>query len=464
MFFGVIRVPEVKNVSFNEVPVWAKVAMLLPVLFVLFFYFTYAHDAWFFQDDFGLIAQYAGAIHFEQLFDYSNFGRFLSRNAYWFFGSTLFSSNAQYFYVLNFSTIALTSFLLFKLLSRRYGEFAGLVGALIYFCLPATLESYSWLSNSQHLLAHFFAVLFVTLYMREVSDECAGPSARSTVLLGLVLLAGLSSNVLMGMVLTLPAWMLVTHPAVRRNPCNTLIVVAGGVLFAAQIITLGRYQTGAYSTAYNLDVLGTNLAFYFGSAWLGLLWLAAVAAGAVLAWRARKLFEAWLLLASIAFFLPFAFLEHQRYGQYGVLTYLCFVIGYWTLFCQFARPRVPAFVVPAGVLLLLYVFVCALEPTIRYASDNPRGRDQRELVEQLRLFDEGQGKAMKNYCFRSDRPVLNSTGVAAWDIPAEWWFVSFGTAFSVFVDPLKTYQLAKPELSCDATFVLNGSRLERVAE
>lgn len=77
-------------------------ALALPVLVLFYFYITYAYSAWFSQDDFGFIAHYDNSIQSNQLFDFSNFGRFLSRNAYWHFGIKYFSYNAQFLYFKSF--------------------------------------------------------------------------------------------------------------------------------------------------------------------------------------------------------------------------------------------------------------------------------------------------------------------------------------------------------------------------
>ena len=134
--------------------------------FLLFFYITYALKGWFFQDDFGFISQYAHSIEPWQLLNLEKFGRFVSRNVYWHVGLRYFAYHAEYFYLFNLLTILATSYLLYLIFSEKYGRFEGIVAALLYFALPATIESYAWLSNSQHLMAHFFVVLFVYFFDR----------------------------------------------------------------------------------------------------------------------------------------------------------------------------------------------------------------------------------------------------------------------------------------------------------
>jgi len=145
--------PEVEGIA--PTPLTVILGLGLPTIVALYFYASYASAAWFWQDDFGFIDQYANSIQWSQLFDFSNFGRFLSRNGYWHWGIKYFSYNAQYFYIFNLFIILCSSFLLYKIF-EKHGRLNGVFAGLFYFLLPATIESYAWLSNSQHILGHFF--------------------------------------------------------------------------------------------------------------------------------------------------------------------------------------------------------------------------------------------------------------------------------------------------------------------
>jgi hypothetical protein len=243
----------------------------------------------------------------------------------------------------------------------------------------------------------------------------------------------------------------------------TLILFFGSIIFAYFIVKLGKHQTDAYSTAYTIETLKKNLEFYFRSELLAFAWLFFIIVGVIVFYRLNKLFEAWLLIASATFFLPFAFLEHQRYGQYGTLSYLFFALGCWSMLLDFLNRRKIFLVPQAGVIILIFIFLFSLEPTIRYFSENPRGRDQKKQVEQLRLFD-SKNHQINNYCFKPEKFVENKTGVKVWDIPADWWFVGFGSAFSLFVNKNKTYQLYNDSLKCDVIFVFKGYYHEIVSE
>ncbi len=68
--------PSVSN-DITSRPLPIILGLGLPTIVALYFYVSYANTAWFWQDDFGFIAHYANSIQWNQLFDFSNFGRFL---------------------------------------------------------------------------------------------------------------------------------------------------------------------------------------------------------------------------------------------------------------------------------------------------------------------------------------------------------------------------------------------------
>ncbi len=94
----------------------------------------------------------------------------------------------------------------------------------------------------------------------------------------------------------------------------------------------------------------------------------------------------------------------------------------------------------------------------------PRGVAERHLVEELRVFNSSVGRTMTTYCFGAVEAPGNDTGITVWDMPAEWWSVGFGEAFTKFVDPSKTYKLTHNGPPCDATFIIKDGHLIRQAE
>lgn len=451
-----------------SMPLPAQLGLLLAVLFTGAFYLSYAQSAWFFQDDFQLISQYAQALQPHQLLDFGNFGRFLSRNVYWHYGIQLFALHAPFFFLLNLFFICTTSLLVYRIVLRGYGRFPAVVAGLAYFCLPGTVEAYAWLSNSQHLLGHLFVMLFVYLFCAPHGERRQGSAAAMLVLL-LVLLLGFLSNAFMGMVLSLPIWMLMVDRQHRRNPWNYGVVVAGMALFLYFYLRLAGQQAGAYATSFSAATFWKNATFYFKGDGGAVLWIGVVVLGAAWSWFKGRMLTAWFFLASAAFMLPFAFLEHQRYGSYSVLMHLFAVLGCWCLLCDSCdvqgghRPQWLPFVPYAGAAILVLLLVQSLMLPLRYFGQYPHGKTVWEQVEQLRLFD-AKNQEVKSYCFRSDKQAVNATGVKVWDIPADWWYVGFGAAFALFVNGQKTYELVSATSRCDATFTFIDQRLERVPD
>lgn len=266
---------------------------MLALLFTGAFSLSYAQSAWFFQDDFQLIMQYAHALQPQQLLDFGSFGRFLSRNAYWHYGIKLFALHAPLFFLLNLFFICATSLLVYRAVLRSYGAYPGVVAGLVYFCLPVTVESYAWLSNSQHLLGQLFVMVFV--YQFTAQDEAQHGSGRgllTAAMLLLVLALGLLSNSFMGMVLSLPLWMLLADRNHRRNPWNLGVAVAGMALFLYFYVRLADQQTGAYATSFSAAT------FYFKGDVGAALWAAVVVLGAAWSWFRGRLLTAWFFLAS----------------------------------------------------------------------------------------------------------------------------------------------------------------------
>lgn len=443
----------------QNLPAPLIIGLAFPIIILIYFYISYASNAWFWQDDFVLISYYANSIQIHELFDFTNFGRFLSRNLYWHWGIQYFSYNAGYFYVFNLFVISSTSFLLYKIFSPKYGRYEGIIAGLIYFTLPETIECYSWLSNSQHIIGHFFVVLFVFLFTsNDLALNIREKFFQTTALL-VILALGFSANIFMSMVISLPIYMILANKIYRKSKSTYIILFFGIGLFALFFIKLSSQQTGAYATSHTLGTLIENIDFYFKNSIYGIFWLTSVILGAGYSFIKKEYFTSWLFLASAAFFVPFAFFIYQRYGQYGDLTYLFFLLGVWALLNDVLQKRWPKFIKYLGLCMILFIFFKSLEHPIRYFTENPSGATQRQQINFLKTFDTAHADT-KNYCFRPDVAVKNTTNVKIWGIPADWWFVGFGRAFSLFVNHDKTYELVQNANHCDVNFVFKNGRLE----
>jgi hypothetical protein len=441
--------------------------MMIAAAFVAFFmtafYLAYAYKAWFFQDDFGFIDRYAANVNLRQMWDFTNFGRFVTRNAYWHYGQQLFGLNAQYFYLFNLFCIGVTSILAGLIVMRRHDGFAGIVAGLFYYALPATAASYVWLSNSQHLIGHLCAMLFVYLFVTTAWSPDSRTRFGAILTLVIVLILGFMSNIFMSMVVSLPVWMLLTDPRHRKDWRNYVVPLSGIALFLVFYVKLKAQQSEAYSTLYTLSTLWENAAYYFGGPATRLVWTIVVVAGAAYSWAKRRLFTAWLFLASLAFFLPFAFLVHQRYAQYGVLTQLFLLMAILCALLESLPARRVNLARWIGLAGLSFIFWSSFRDPIGYFSREPYGAVVRAEVEQLRDYDRKHPE-IGVYCFRPSQMTVNTSGVKTWDIPGEWWFSGFGAAYRIFVNGAKTYRLASDASKCDVTFVLEGGRLKVPAD
>ncbi len=342
---------------------------------------------------------------------------------------------------------------------EKYGKFNAFIAGLFYFILPATIESYSWLSNSQHILGHFFVLLFVYIFTKDSTGKSRLKEFFCALQLSLVLMLGFTSNIFMSMVVSLPVWMVLTNKEYRRSKTAYFTIAFGTLLFVVFFLKLSGNQTGAYSTSYTIQTLAKNLEFYFGGGFFAAIWFFSIITGTVYAFARKNYLVSWLFLASATFFLPFAFFVHQRYGQYGALTYLFFLLGIWLLLIESKLKHRPNLVGYVGLSIVILLFSKSLEPPIRYFSKNPRGAEQKQQIHFLKVFN-SQNPNIKNYCFRSDKKVENTTGAKEWDIPGDWWFVGFGKAFTLFVSHEKKYELIQDAARCDVVFVFKEGRLE----
>lgn len=427
---------------------------------MLFFYVDYGSQAWFFQDDFGFLASYAKNPDWTQAFKFTSFGRFLSRNLYWYIGQLIFGHHAILFFYFNLACISFSSFLIYKILRRLVRPDLAAVGAFAYFASAPVIHTYAWLSNSQHSLAHLLALGFAALYLRLTHGAQARRLGLGSVALLLALyLLGLSANIFAGLVLGLPLLMGAIRPALRREPRHHLLLAAALGLFFLFWLKLRAGATGAYELKVGQGSLKANADFYFGGIWVLAVLLLCCLYGAYVHFRRGALLGSWFFLSAIAFYLPFAFLVHQRYVQYIALSagfFACGILVHIEYYLGTYAKR---------TALLLVLAVLATGTSARDYFGRVRwGRDQRLLSEQLRAFDRARarlaadGAKRPTYCFTT-RAHQNLSGVESFDIPPEWWFVGFGKAFEVFVNPAANYQIGSRPAACDASFFIEGSTL-----
>ena len=274
-------------------------------LLILYFYILYSNSAWFFQDDFGFLVYYKNNIDLTQSYSLENFGRFFSRNVYWYLGERLFSPNANFFYVFNFIIIISTSYLIFDIFRKENGLFFSLSLANIYFIFPGTIYSYSWISNSQHLLGHFFVFLFIKIYRSKIFKN---DSYLSLIVLFFVFVFGLWSNFFVCMVLTIVIFDLIFKKNFIEKKLTLVLIFACSLISIYFFFKLSKVGSGAYSTNISVSSFLLNADFYWKNRFFSIAWITSVILGVAITFFYKKFFILWMFTASVLFFLPFAFL------------------------------------------------------------------------------------------------------------------------------------------------------------
>ncbi len=447
------------NICSNPAFGLLTIITIFPIFIIGYFYFYISINAWFWTEDFAFYERYLTLIDFESLFHPElNSGRFVSRNLYWYLADHFFGKNSEYYYAFNFFIIASTSYLIYKIFSKRHGAYFGTVSALLYFCLPSVIGCYVWLSNSQHLLPHFFVVLFIFYYIEQVDFANGKLKLSSFFILILIFAFGLSSNVFGGLILCLPCWYIFADSKIRKNPLHWLLIVLCLILLLIFIVKLNNVtHNSLYERSFSFDTIRTNLNYYFRNDYLSLFWLISTFSGAFISWRSNRFFEAWLFLASPVFYLPFAFLQYQRYLNYGALTYLFFFLACWDMCFWFMNEKARQLIPLLGAITSIVILWFAM-PQVRVHTENPISSELRKQVQQLKTFNKFEGQALKNYCFRPATPVEKDA------VPMEWYASFYGLAFRLFVDPTKNYSLSRESQACDITFIFDGPNLKKVLE
>lgn len=403
------------------------VIFILVALVFLVFEFRYAFHAWFLQDDFRFLWQYQHNVHWEEIIDRSNdFGRFISRNLYWYVLYHLFGLKAPGYYLVNLSLIGINTGLLFYFLSQLLkSRFLALVGVVSYFISIPMLENYNWLSNSQHILGHFFIVLFFITAL----------NLRYRYWAILFYFLGIYANALMIFALgpVLVYWFF------EKNYSGYLagILILIGLVYAWLSQTLA---VGAYEIQWSFSLFWQNLSYYFGvlGRWIILpFWGYSI-------YRALKYQNkilAFLVAAAICFYLPFAFLKYQHACNYFALSYL------FNIAIIFYLLQKHEWMITVLFLILSIKSYEKIEQWIQH----PNGENARLFVQQVQKLDIPLGKTV---CFKGfDNGYKNTKGLAIWDIPPFWWTVQFGDAFKLFVTPDIKWVLYSPKEKCDEILV-----------
>lgn len=424
--------------------------LLMSVLYCAVFYARYAGSAWFFQDDFMFLREYEQELYADQWMSAANFGRFLSRNLYWWGGWRLFGANAQAYFLFNLACMAATSMLLLCL-CLRHSLALGVLLATAYWTAGATVSNLSWLSNSQHLLAHTLMALYFCLAYHAWQQQ------RSLLLIvsGFVYALALSANVLSAVAMSLPAILLCVRPRGRFAAMSLVMLVVQLCLALWVVITVKPDAGSPYAMSWTVPVVRQNIAFYFGHP-AAFFALAALLSGfAWMRFRAGDALEAWLLLAGPAFIVPFLPLAEQRYMNYAAFSHAFTLLG--VCLCAYrAQDGRSRMFCSCVVVVVLLAFVTQTQRQMAYFKHERRGAAQREQIRDLNDIVRAEGvPAGSTLCF-SQHGELHVEGRP---LPGFWWGVGFGQAFQKFASDRYDYKLMSERLSCTYQIRVDGARL-----
>lgn len=430
---------------------WPLFALLLMcALYCAVFYVRYAGSAWFFQDDFMFLREYEQELHADQLVSAANFGRFLSRNLYWWGGWRLFGANAQAYFLVNLACMVVTSVLL-MCLCLRHSLTLGVLLATAYWIAGATVSNFAWLSNSQHLLAHTLMALYFCLAYRAWQQQ------RLLLLLvsGLVYALALSANVLSAVAMSLPVILLCARPRGRFAAMSLVMLVVQLCLALWIVITVKPDAGSPYAMSWTVPVVGQNLAYYFGHPAAFFAMAALLSSFAWMRFRAGDALEAWLLLAGPAFIVPFLPLAGQRYMNYAAFSHVFTLVG--VCLCAYrAQGYRWRGLCSCVVIVVLLAFIKQTHRQMAYFKHEHRGADQREQIRSLNEVVRTEGIVEgSTLCFSQ----YGERHVDGEPLPGFWWFVGFGDAFKKFVSDRYDYKLMSDGLACTYEIRVDGAKL-----
>lgn len=446
------------------VSVWGAIEWVLPIALaaaVVFSYFQLGAQSWFLQEDFILLDLASGPLQWISPFDESALPRFVSQVLYWWLGYQIVGPSAQGFYLMSGLLVLLNAWLVARIVSRFVANISGRllwIYGIVYPAMGVTLEGFAWISNTQHLLGHTFVFVVLILSLRVMHPRSPRAQQWDCLILISLVWVGVQANVFVGLALSLLFVALIDRALARQAGFSrwvwaSFLLAALGFLLI--LVAMQAHADGAYTVSLSWSVFLSNLNFYLPSSSY------ALPIGLLMIWQgvSRRRWGVewiWLWVAPAVFYLPFAFLEHQRYPVYFVLPSLFFVLACGLTMrklCSVARLPIHLQAL-AALFVLLWAFLIGLETRL-YRLEHPMGADQKQMV--LLMKDEMAARPeVRSVCFR---PVRSADDPLR---PPEWWFVGFGRAFQFFVDPSRSYYMEAERKPCDALYQMEGDRLLRL--
>lgn len=401
-------------------------------------YVHYSQKGDLFLDDYFLGNRYKNSLRWDELWNFENFGRFISRNVYWRLGSLVFHDRAHLYYLLNILIIIATALLLAKFVSRRQSWLVASVIGSIYLVSAATVDEFIWISNSQHLIAHMFIALFLV-----VSDRINLAATPKSALLIAFFSIGLFTNLIFGVVLVWPILRIIQQaPGIRTKEIRNFLVPSAVISLVFLVLFFRVRENVYYSTAIDYQTLQLNVDFYFHGWLMFAVWILALSLGLFIGIRRKNLLTIFFFTGSFLLFMPFAFQEFQRYSHYMNLSQLFLVAGWLIVASEFVRlPKFAFSVIATG--LLVGFFIRGNEQVNAWEAA-PWGPGSRKVIEEMQTIDSKMPDGPMRYCFdvENDQKVLGAS--------ATWWSTGLGGGFEWLVDESDTYKLLGEDSGCDA--------------
>lgn len=393
------------------------VSVVFVACYFILFYLDYSFSAWFFQDDFVFLEEYRHSLGWIQLSHIEwNLGRFISRNLYWNFLYNIFGFNAMMYYVINLLTMIASTYILFKIINSFIeNKIYSALFATFYLTNFATLTTFLWISNSQHIIAHFF--IFLTLYIaikiykKDICDK------KDYFILFLVFLMGLYSNALIVFILPV-IFIIFLFTSKNRNTLDYRLLIILTAISIYFVFTLNSAKSAAYETDYSFIQIYENLQYYLSvlkiKPWLFYSLSLILISKSIF----NKNYNALIfVLLSVSFFIPFAFLMYQKYPNYIVLSYIFYFIF---MIVSFKNKHF----YPILVVLLVYLSLVNTDQINKF-RDDPYGKNLKVFVNNIKNYDS------KKIVLKSDVVKENNTDFKEWSMPGFWWFLGFGRVFDL---------------------------------
>lgn len=396
----------------------------------------------FFQDDFTFLMHYRWDLHPDQWLSVANFGRFVSRNLYWWSVLGLAGPNPKVFLLLNLLWAVLAAVLWWRFLTPLSSRIA-MFGAWLWLVSGATMANVVWASNSQHLLAHVFLagyMCIVSAWHRSRHPAWALASIP-------VFMLGLGANALMAVGLSWSALCLVHARAGKGSAVMAGAWATQAAMVVVLLRTLAPTQTGAYEVAWSWHVFSTNLEHYYGHAGLAMLGLAWLTWQAWLHWRSSDPLRAWLMLAPLLCLLPFLPLVHQRYLNYAALSYF-FLLTALLSQLSLATGRSRHAIACAFLLLGLMALHSSYRQHVK-AWRHPMGTEQRaQVLAMSQAIETHPQPPNTRICVLGPRQASAPQHEAT---PPFWIQLGHGSAFAALVDDRLQYAPAPSSRPCKLT-------------